>query len=48
MNNLGFLYENGIGGFPKSEEEAIAWYERAANLGQPQALESLKRLRGAG
>jgi hypothetical protein len=48
MNNLGFLYENGIGGFPKSEEEAIAWYKRAGNLGQPQALESLKRLRGKG
>jgi TPR repeat protein len=45
MNNVGFHYENGIGGLPKSAAQAIIWYRKAANLGQAQAEASLKRLR---
>jgi TPR repeat protein len=44
MNNVGFLYENGLGGFPKNTTQAIAWYQKAAKLGLPQAEASLKRL----
>jgi TPR repeat protein len=45
MNNLGFLYENGMGGLPKSDAEAIKWCAKAASLGDTHAQESLKRLR---
>ena len=43
LNNLGGLYENGLG-VPKSVDEAIALYRKGAEAGSAQAVANLKRL----
>ncbi len=35
-NNLGYAYENGVG-VPRDMQQAISWYEKAAEAGQPNA-----------
>jgi TPR repeat protein len=47
MRNLGAMLENGHG-ITKNPAEAMAWYERAAALGYPPALNDLGRLYLAG
>ena len=41
---LGFLYENGFGGIAKDIEQAKYWYQLAADQGNQEAIESLKRI----
>lgn len=43
QNNLGFLYENGLG-VKRNYSLAINWYERAANQGLPEAQHNLGML----
>ena len=41
---LGFLYENGFGGIAKNIEQAKYWYQLAADQGNQEAIEFLKRI----
>ena len=43
QNNLGVMYENGLG-VPKDIQQAIAWYRKAAEQGLPPAQETLRKL----
>lgn len=43
QNNLGFMYENGLG-VPKDIQQATAWYRKAAEQGLPPAQETLRKL----
>ena len=44
MNNLGSMYERGTG-VAKNLAEAQKWYERAAELGNEDALANVERVR---
>ena len=37
QNQLGGVYEYGLGGVPKDANEALNWYRKAAEQGEPQA-----------
>ena len=37
QNQLGGVYEFGLGGVPKDANEALNWYRKAAEQGEPQA-----------
>jgi TPR repeat protein len=41
MANLGRMYEEGRGGLPKSDKDAVLWYRRGAQAGNGQAMASL-------
>jgi TIR domain/Sel1 repeat len=41
---LGVMYENGRGGFPKNVAQAVSWYRKAADAGDTDAQQALKRL----
>ena len=41
---LGWCYVNGTG-VPKDEKLAIVWFEKAAELGYPEAKEALEKLK---
>lgn len=41
MANLGRMYEEGRGGLPKSDVDAVLWYRRGAEAGNGQAMASL-------
>jgi uncharacterized protein len=43
MNNLGTLYQMGRG-VPKDLSEARRWYEKAADAGNQNAKDNLKKL----
>ncbi len=43
QNNLGFLYEHGLG-VPKNADEARQWYQRAAEAGSSEARYNLATL----
>jgi TPR repeat protein len=43
MTTIGVFYENGWG-VPRDVEQAVAWYRKAAALGEPAAQDNLKRL----
>ena len=43
MNDIGWMYANGLG-MPVSAEQAIAWYSKAAKLGNPVGYTNLGRL----
>jgi hypothetical protein len=43
QNNLGFMYENG-NGVPKNNEEALKWYQAAADKGNDLAKQNLARI----
>lgn len=45
--SLGTCYQTG-NGVPKSEEEAIKWYQKAADQGDEYAIEKLEKLKTAG
>ncbi len=42
--DLGRVYENGIG-VRKNKKTALSWYRKAADRGDEQAAEALKRLK---
>jgi TPR repeat protein len=42
--NLGFFYQNGLGGLPKDEREAARLYKLAADQGNAFAQAALGRL----
>ena len=44
QRSLGFLYEYGFGGIAKDIEKAKYWYQLAADQGNQEAIESLKRI----
>ena len=44
QRSLGFLYEYGFGGIAKDMEQAKYWYQLAADQGNQEAIESLKRI----
>ena len=44
QRSLGFLYEHGFGGIAKDIEQAKYWYQLAADQGNQEAIESLKRI----
>jgi len=37
MNNLGWMYENGRGGVPKDDAQAVSWYRKSADAGNTRA-----------
>ena len=41
MRALGFLYENGAGGLPKDDAQAVIWYRKAAEAGDGRAMANL-------
>ena len=43
QNNLGVAYANGEG-VAEDDEEAVKWYRKAAEQGQADAIETLKKL----
>ena len=43
--NLGWRYENGRG-ITKNDEEAVKWYRKAAEQGNENAKNALKKLAG--
>jgi TPR repeat protein len=43
MTTIGVFYEDGWG-VPRDVEQAVAWYRKAAALGEPAAQDNLKRL----
>ena len=43
---LGEIYERGVG-VPANPTEALRWYEKARNLGLPQAAPAIQRVQGA-
>lgn len=43
MNNVGLLYAEGRG-VEQSYDKAIEYFQKAANLGDTNAIENLKRL----
>ncbi|MGH7340306.1 MAG: hypothetical protein ACREKH_07430 [Candidatus Rokuibacteriota bacterium] len=44
MASLSRMYEDGLGGLPKDDAEAVRWYRRAAAAGFAPATERLKTL----
>jgi hypothetical protein len=44
MAHLGMMYENGRGGLPKDDSQAVNWYRKAAAAGNDYAVAALKRL----
>ena len=44
QNNLGWCYENGKG-VPKDMKKAVYWYREAAEQGDAEAKDALRRLR---
>jgi TPR repeat protein len=44
MNNLGFMYKNGLGGLPKNEVEAVRLYRIAADKGDDAAMRHLGQM----
>ena len=44
QNNVGFFFEEGLGGVPKDISKAIYWYELAANQGLDDACDSLYKI----
>ena len=45
LYNLGNLYRNGLG-VPRDDSKALTWYARGAEMGNDEAAEALKKLRG--
>ena len=43
QNNIGYLYEHGLG-VVQSDAEALSWYSRAAEAGLPEAQHNLATL----
>src|SRR6516164_5436045 len=37
QTNLGYMYDNGLGGLPKDAVQAVYWYRKAAEQGIPTA-----------
>jgi hypothetical protein len=44
QSNIGYLYEQGRGGFVRDLDEAKKWYRKAAEQGSDFAKKSLERL----
>ena len=47
QNNMGHIYENGLG-VTADREEALRWYQLAADQNYDLAVENLDRLQNAG
>ena len=43
MSYLAFMYASGRGGLARDDAQALAWYRRAAALGDEQAVQELAR-----
>lgn len=43
MNNIGYMYRNGLG-VPRNYEEALFWFQKAANLGNSSAQYNIGNL----
>jgi TPR repeat protein len=44
QNNLGYMYENGLGGLNQDIQEALVWYKKAADQGLDVAKSNVDRL----
>ena len=38
---LGLMYEKGLGGLPKDDAQAVSWYRKAADAGDPRGMSGL-------
>ena len=47
-NNLGYIYEHGVGGIQMNRDRAIRWYERGMIMGNRSSAEQLMILRRNG